>query len=212
MSVDVPGITDAVSIVANDAAACVVRATGKVSCWGNNTSGQLGDGTTTSSRVPVDVLYVSDAASVSMGQLVSCAVRRTGAVVCWGYPGRGGFGNNFGAQGTPVLNVGDAVRAVSGYTTNCAQRSGGTVTCWGNPFQGESGDNATGPEPAPVASVYQLTGVSFVSMVYAHACAVGTAGAPFLSCWGNGNDGQLGTGTMGPAFEAAVPVPVIGFN
>ena len=52
----VDGITDAVAITAGDRHTCALRRSGEVVCWGGNTRGQLGDGTTTSRTKPTRVI------------------------------------------------------------------------------------------------------------------------------------------------------------
>ena len=58
--------------------------TGRVSCWGSNDNGQLGDGTTVDHFTPQLVPGVMDAVEVAAGELHACARRATGGVVCWG--------------------------------------------------------------------------------------------------------------------------------
>ena len=86
--VAVSGITDAVSISSNgyySESFCAVLSTHRVDCWGQNTSGELGDGTTTNSDVPVAVTGLTDASSVaSNGRSTRCAELTTGGVDCWG--------------------------------------------------------------------------------------------------------------------------------
>jgi hypothetical protein len=55
-SQDVLGISDAIDLDITSVSTCVVRASGKVSCWGDNRYGQLGDGTTETREVPVNVV------------------------------------------------------------------------------------------------------------------------------------------------------------
>ena len=64
--------------------ACAVMG-GAVQCWGNNGAGQLGNGTTTSSAVPVPVsTLTSGVTSVSVGFGTACALTSGGSVWCWG--------------------------------------------------------------------------------------------------------------------------------
>ena len=99
------GVDDAVKVSVGDATVCVLHRDGAVSCWGDNTVGQLGDGTTTSSTVPVRVRGVNSAVDVSVSsgsRTVAphvCARHSAGSVTCWG-------GNDLGQLGaTTAINA-----------------------------------------------------------------------------------------------------------
>jgi alpha-tubulin suppressor-like RCC1 family protein len=85
--------SSAVAISARGSHTCAVLAGGEIACWGDNGNGQLGNGATTPSAVPVPVLGVSSAIAVSAGGGYTCALTSTGAVVCWGDNGNGQLGN-----------------------------------------------------------------------------------------------------------------------
>ena len=74
MPVDVVGVTfDAVEITAGQIHTCARRATGAVLCWGDNTYGQLGNGSTTASAIPVAVAGIADAVELTSGAYHVCA-------------------------------------------------------------------------------------------------------------------------------------------
>ena len=81
----VPGLSDVTHIAGGAAFNCAVSQ-GQVSCWGLNDSGQLGDGTTTLSIVPVLVGGdgIGGVTQVSLGWRYACAVRGSGEILCWG--------------------------------------------------------------------------------------------------------------------------------
>jgi alpha-tubulin suppressor-like RCC1 family protein len=110
---DVPGITDAVALSLGDQRTCIVHATGKVSCWGNNPNGALGAGAAdagTYSVTPVEVAGITDAEDVALGVGFSCVLRKGGKVSCWGVDDKGQLGSGPADAGayssTPIEVVG----------------------------------------------------------------------------------------------------------
>ena len=67
---------------------CARKTSGVVSCWGNNTSSQLGDGTTIDRDLPVEVSLSGPAARIQLGTQSACAVLVNGKVECWGWRGK----------------------------------------------------------------------------------------------------------------------------
>ncbi len=98
------GFSDAVAISAGPATACAVHATGTISCWGDNSSGQLGNGATTNGTVT----GITDATAVSSGSAEVCAVRASGTASCWGAHSLGN--GTWDSSNTPVAVTGFPVR------------------------------------------------------------------------------------------------------
>ena len=86
-------LTTATTVFAGDFGFCALLASDHLSCWGDNANGELGNGTTTSSSVPVAVQKIGNAMRVIPGYYDNCAVLSTGHVDCWGYNGSGQLGN-----------------------------------------------------------------------------------------------------------------------
>ena len=129
-SVTVKGLTTGVvSVVSGLYQSCALTVAGAVRCWGDNSSGQLGNGTLTDSPVPVAVKGMTNGATaLTSGGLHACAIK-AGVLKCWGYNGIGALGNGtFTDSPIPVTvkGLGAGVSAVSagGYHT-CALKAGG---------------------------------------------------------------------------------------
>ena len=147
---------------------CVVTENGDVECWGNNESGELGNGTTEDRWTPVKVLGLPPASYVSIGDATACALTREGAVYCWGLGEDDalGTGTNLPLSKTavPVSGLEEGVTAIScGYGASCAVKNGG-VLCWGYGGNGLLGRAQTADSPVPAPATGLESGVTSVSV------------------------------------------------
>jgi alpha-tubulin suppressor-like RCC1 family protein len=205
---DVPGLTSGVTAIATgDFGTCAATIASGVKCWGRNTYGQLGNGTTIDSSVPVSVIgLTSGITALAMGETHTCAVTSGGGALCWGWNQYGALGNGSTVQSsTPVKVVGltRGVTAVAvGQTYSCALTSRGAVRCWGFSMQLGNGsfdfDSHT-----PVAVTGLGTGVTGITANNEDACAVTSVGS--VKCWGINAWGQLG---IAPKVMMGAPTPV----
>jgi alpha-tubulin suppressor-like RCC1 family protein len=192
---DVPGMTDVVDIASGLAHTCIVHTTGKVSCWGVNSFGQLGNNTKERSSAPVDVIGLSDATSLGGGESFMCAVKKDQTVVCWGanYSGQLGDGTK-DDHGTPapVKELTNVSSMTAARDHACAVVGAGDVMCWGGNATGQLGIGSTNESLKPT----KLTALSKIAQVAAAArftCAREESGRVF--CWGANDFGQLGNGS-----------------
>ena len=156
----VMGLASARSLSAHWQHACAVLTDGSVVCWGSNTSGQLGDGTTPSRAQPVAVPGLTNIVAVATGLSHSCAMI-AGGIRCWGDNSQGQLGSGSSSMTAPVLQptlvqiVIDPVAIAAGAQHTCAVRLWGQVLCWGQNSSGQLGEGSMSslPEPFPVTGL-----------------------------------------------------------
>jgi len=220
LAVDVLGsnnqpIAGATSISAGNGFACALLGTKNVLCWGRNSQGQLGIGSTAQSSVALTVggtSTLSSATAIAAGWTHACALIEGGTVKCWGSNSYGDLGDGTTTDSPVPIQVANlsGVTAISaGNEHSCVTVSDATAKCWGGGGSGELGNGLTKSSSSPVA-VSSLTGVAAIQIGNYHACAVVN---DQVLCWGNNNYGQLGNNTttngssptavVGPSFEAA---------
>lgn len=212
--VDVSGLTSGVQAIATGTYhSCALTTGGGVKCWGYNSSGQLGDGTTANKTTPADVLGLTGVVAIKAGDRHTCALTAGGGMKCWGNNQYGQLGEGTMAPSlTPVdvLGLTSGVAAISagaGQGHTCALNLGGGVKCWGNNFYGQLGDGTTIQRTAPVDVSGLASGVVAISAGYYVTCALTTGGG--MKCWGNNNFGKLGIGNLS-IFNQATPADVVG--
>jgi alpha-tubulin suppressor-like RCC1 family protein len=197
--------------VAGDSAGgsfCARLATGHIDCWGYNASGELGNGTTTSSDVPVAAIGITDAKAVTSdddGESY-CARLSTGHVDCWGYNGFGELGNGTMTTYTlpvPVKDISTATAVTGGDYGFCARLSSDHIDCWGDGGLGALGNGTFTSSDVPVA-VHVITNAAAVISGEDGFCAL--LSTSHVDCWGYNGSGELGNGTVS---NSDVPVAVL---
>jgi|HubBroStandDraft_3_1064219.scaffolds.fasta_scaffold09019_2 alpha-tubulin suppressor-like RCC1 family protein len=208
----VTGITDAKAVASGDLGSyCAVLSTGQVKCWGDNSYGVLGRGTTTNSDVPVAVTGISDAkTAASDGDGESfCAVLSTGHMSCWGFNNYGQLGNGTATNSdvpVSVSNITTAAAVVGTLYGFCALLTTSHIDCWGFNFYGELGNGTETSSEVPVAVHTITNAAALISGVYGYCALLTTS---HVDCWGYNYYGQLGDGAT---MTSDVPVAVLAGN
>ena len=189
---------------------------GSAWAWGYNSSGQLGNATTTNSSTPVQVSLPSGTTvtAIAGGSAHSLALTSSGQVLAWGYNADGELGNGITTTtgcfciSTPVavsLPSGITVTAIAGgQSHSLALTSTGQVLAWGSNSYGQLGNGSTTNSSTPVAvSLPSGTTVTAIAAGFYHSLALTSSGQ--VLAWGWNFYGQLGNGTT---TNSSTPVPV----
>lgn len=175
---------------------CGVTSDNRAFCWGDNQTGQLGDGTTTDRSSPVAVAGGRRFRQIRAGAMHTCAVTALNVGFCWGLNGYAQLGDGTTVNRlAPVRVLGGHSfrRVIAGGDHTCGVTTGDRGYCWGRNSEGQLGDGTTRGKLKPVAVA---GGLSFSQVIPGanHTCGVTTAGRGY--CWGDNEDGQIGDGTQ----------------
>ncbi len=186
---------------------CFVTASATVECWGDNTDGELGDGTTTTRSTLAVVPGLTGVAGIAARWNNTWALTSGGTLAAWGNNDNGQLGDGtvlgrLSPEALAGLTGVVAVAPSAGGDHTCALKNDGTVECWGNNAYGQLGNGTTTNQLTP-AIVSGLTGATEVSCGLSHCCALITSGT--VACWGGNLDGELGNGAL---VNSSVPVTV----
>lgn len=198
-------IPEVVEVAGLSLHACVVHGpTGRLSCWGRNAHGELGDGTLLDRETPQDVPGLDGIVQADVAQEGTCAVRADGSVWCWGAGdlGRLGYGGTE-QQVHPVRVTGidDAEQVAMASLTTCVRRRNGRVSCWGSAAYGQVGAAAEGQAVLAAVEVPDVDSVIDLALSGGASCALRDDSV--IMCWGDNSFGQLGDGTRTSRAEAA---------
>lgn len=198
------------AIAAGGEFACGIVTNQMLYCWGNDESGQIGNGGDGGGSTPSLATVKSERfTAVTAGAAHACALNLARTAYCWGDDTHGQLGDNRNINSStpiPVVDTSLAFASISaGAQHTCALTTAGTAYCWGAGGAGQLGNGGTGDVPVPRAVA---GGLSFtaISAGDAHTCAIDSSGVVY--CWGNNVNGELGNGVTGDI--GTTPTPVVG--
>ncbi|WP_154017830.1 PKD-like domain-containing protein [Candidatus Protochlamydia phocaeensis] len=207
---------NAIAIAAGTNHSLALRGDGIVWAWGDNSLGALGNGTTTSSNLPVqtvNLLGSEEIKAIASGSSHSLALKSDGTVWAWGLNAFGELGNGTNTDSSVPVQVGggtpltDIIAIVARRDHSLALRSDGTVWAWGSNADGQLGDgtNTDSNIPVQVGGGTPLTDIIAIAAGYSHSLALRSDGTVWA--WGSNVNGQLGDGTN---TDSNIPVQVGG--
>lgn len=194
------------ALASNGDQACALRTDGQVWCWGDNSGGQLGDGTKLTRLLPAPA-RIGDVIDLTSGEDTVCAIGADRSLACWGEGDAGQIGD--GAQLDQPLPVSITLPAPvmevrAGQWHTCARLADGTGYCWGDNAKSQLGSTTamiTQPSPiaAPIGAASAMTvGDELTCILRADAS---------VACFGRNDNGELGAGSM--AMASAMPLPTL---
>jgi len=180
-----------VGISAGESHTCVRLGSGEVYCWGNNSNGQIGDGTRTPALSAVNIATGGFTVDIAVGQLHSCAVLNDQSARCWGENGRYQVVNDAGAPQVlspraPYNNLGDILTIALGAEHTCARRSNGQVACWGRRCSGRLGQDTSCSGTTFRPAVGSINNTSHLDLGSNFATAMRTNPTVEMVGWGYG--------------------------
>ena len=170
---------------------CILKSNGKAYCWGDNSVGQLGNGSTKSSLTPVAVSGDLRLKSISVGWDHTCGVTVDDDAYCWGRGryGRLGNGSIENSMIPTAVSGGLSFESVnSGLAHTCGITTDGVAFCWGRNEDGILGNNSVEGSLVPVPVSGGLTFGS-INAGSATTCGITTSGDAY--CWGASDFGNL---------------------
>lgn len=207
------------SVVLGSQVSYALTSEGAVWSWGRNSSGQVGDGTTTDAPSPVDITLEfgldpgETVISLYAGGATAGAITSDDKVFMWGSDSDGQLGN-----GSPASSVSSPVDITSQFSLGASETiislsigvqfsmglsSDGEVFTWGADNTGQQGNGATtGDILTPTAITSSMTlplGDSIVGIVAGGYHALAWSGTGYTFAWGRDAEGQVGNGSTSQA-------------
>jgi alpha-tubulin suppressor-like RCC1 family protein len=212
----VSGLPGAVTAIAAGAVhSCALTASGEVWCWGDNRSGQLGDGTLMDRSAPVRVSGLANASAITAGSAFTCATVEN-QLYCWGKNSNDQMGQNlelYRILPGGVSGLDANVQAIfTGENSNCAILVDGGAVCWGSNLFDLLGDGSDVDRAIPVSMQVVSAPVLSMDLSDEAGCAVVQNGE--VRCWGLGisSGGDALAGWTVSGLSTPVQAVTIGRN
>src|SRR5436309_3143176 len=177
-------------------------------CWGEGSSGELGDGAAVDRPFAVVVTGGLQFAKIAAGFAQTCGITGAGAAYCWGQNLDGKLGDStYTSQSVPTAVIGGhtfSAAPTPGFFHSCGLGSTGIAYCWGGNNVGQLGDSTRDLSYIPVAAVGGLTFIALHTANF-HTCGITVDHLAY--CWGGNVQGGLGDSTN---VERLAPGPVKG--
>ena len=177
-----------VALAAGNVHTCAITSLGAMACWGDNTYGQLGIGSTAGATKPTQVSFFAGATSYSSATGLVASRSLASVTISKSISASLLLNSN-------LVFIGSGRRAVAlslGYHHSCATDSAGALYCWGYNADGRLGDGSTTQRNSPVAVSGLTSGVQSIATGYYHSCAIDALDSVW--CWGSNDLGELGQG------------------
>jgi alpha-tubulin suppressor-like RCC1 family protein len=187
----------------------VLDTSGGVWAVGENSEGELGDGSYTDRTSPVQVSgLTSGVVAISAGSQHAIALKSDNTVWAWGRGNEGQLGDGLRTTSNIPVQVASlsSVTAISAGAFHNLAMEAGSLYAWGSNTYGQIGDNTNTRRDSPVPVSTGL-GVSIVSFVAGYTHSLGVTSSNTVVGWGANGTYQLG---LGHAADQKVPVAIPG--
>jgi alpha-tubulin suppressor-like RCC1 family protein len=191
------------AVTAGVAHSCGLTVDKTAFCWGQNQSGQLGDGTLFSRVAPTVVAGGLTFQSIGAGEQFTCGLTTAGKPYCWGAIQGGTV--QASPQAVPSAPTFASISVGGGHA--CGLTSDGTAYCWGANNGGQLGDSTATTRTSPVKV---LGGFKFASISAGDTHTCGRMADNTVLCWGLNRFGELGDAKA--AFRLSPRYIILGVN
>lgn len=190
---------------------CAIKSDDTLYCWGDDTSGKLGNGAVAGTQAsPYQVSAVDTWKQVRVNQRHACAIKTDDTLWCWGLDTSGELGN--GATGSTTspgaVTGGHTWKQVAvGANHTCAIKMDDTMWCWGSDYYGGVGTGGGEADPAQQNPVTVSGGGTWRAVAAGAYSSCGIKTDNSLWCWGRDNTGQQANGNGGDQY---IPTAISG--